>query len=390
MLEFHLGEIELFDSARLRDGHVRALARFHPGKGVAALGKEELLEIEGECRRDRLALLDLTDEVYRTSVQGRAFAKWLAGAGPVDLICTRKGDTSLEDVHRYIVRDAVQWLALWTAGYRLDPLWHAIAKAVALLAVLDDIVVPPEDVVGGAHRIGDESLGEVLDRVKVLGGDRDARWLARAYEETLFSARIQFHEKWSAAERGMASPSDVDAIEAYVHEPDMLRASIIRTYAAETLPVMHLIAYYFRLSFDECDWASFVSASVAQTLGMDMSKDQHGIGVKEPTNFGDRLGRREEENARRRTEIYQTFLRLTGLFRDVTDFPGTVYDRYSRVSLAYGRLVDRYIERRDMARLPINDDLAGVVDEVIAGPGFGVTRPETAAHSTRTAVSASW
>lgn len=367
MLEFHLGEIELFGSARLCDGHLRALAWYHPEKEAVALGKEELLEIEVECRRGRLALLDLTDEAYRTSVQGRAFAKWLAGAEPMDLICTRKGDTSLENVHRYIVRDAVQWLTLWVAGYRRDPLWHAIAKAVALLAVLDDIVVPPDDVASGAHRIGDESLGEVLDRVKVLGGDRDARWLARAYEETLFSARIQFHEKWSAAGQGMAPPRGVDAVEAYVREPDILRASIIRTYAAETLPVMHLIAYYYRLSFDECDWASFVSASVAQTLGMDISKDLHGVGVKEPTNFGNRPGLCEEENVRRRNEIYRTFLQLTGFFHDVTDFPGTVYDRYSRVSLAYGRMVDRYIERRDMTRLPMNGDLAGVVDEVIAG-----------------------
>lgn len=367
MLEFHLGEIGLFDSARSRDWHVRALARFLPETEAVALGKGELLEIEGECRRDRLALLDVTDEAYRTSVEGRAFAAWLAGAGPADLICTRKGDTSLEDVHRYIVRDAVQWLTLWVAGYRRDPLWHAIAKAVALMAVLDDVVVPQEDVAGGTHRIGDESLGEVLDRVKELGGDRDARWLARAYKETLFSARIQFHEKWSAAGPGMAPPSDVDAIQAYICEPDVLRASIIRTYAAETLPVMHLIAYYFRLSFDGCDWASFVSASVAQTLGMDISKDQHGVGVKEPTNFGDRSGWRKEENTRRRTEIYRTFLRLTGFFRDVTDFPGTVYDRYSRVSLAYGRIVDRYIERQDMTRLPMNDDLTGVVDDVMAG-----------------------
>lgn len=366
MLEFHLGEIGLFDSARSRDPRVRALARFLPETEAVTLGKEELLEIEGECRRDRLALLDVTDEAYRTSAGGRAFASWLAEAGPADLIFTHKGDTSLEDVRRYIVRDAVQWLTLWAAGYRRDPLWHAIAKAVALMAVLDDVVVPPADVAGGTHRIGDESLGEVLDRVKALGGNRDARWLARAYQETLFSARIQFHEKWSAAGPGMAPSADVDAIEAYLREPDMLRASIIRTYAAETMPVMHLIAYYFRLSFDECDWASFVSASVAQTLGMDISKDQHGVGVKEPTNFGDRSGRREKENTLRRTEICRTFLRLTGFFRDVTDFPGTVYDRYSRVSLSYGRIVDRYIERRDMTRLPMSGELAGVIDDVIA------------------------
>lgn len=143
MLEFHLCEIGLFGSARSRDMHVQALARFLPETKAVALGKAELLEIEGGCRRDRLALLDVTDEAYRTSVAGRAFATWLAGAGSADLIFTHKGDTSLEDVHRYIVRDAVQWLTLWVAGYRRDPLWHAIAKAVALMAVLDDAVVRP-------------------------------------------------------------------------------------------------------------------------------------------------------------------------------------------------------------------------------------------------------
>ncbi|MFF7092063.1 cytochrome P450 [Streptomyces rubradiris] len=250
---------------------------------------------------------------------------------------------------------------------RPDPLWHAIAKAVALMAVLDDVVVPPRDVADGTHRIGDESLADVLDRVKALGGDRDARWLAHAYEETLFSARIQFHEKWSTAEPGMAPPARLDAVQAYVGEPDMLRASIVRTYAAETLPVMHLIAYYFRFSFDDCDWAAFVSAGVAQTLGMDISKDQYGVGVKEATNFGVRPGRQVQENVRRRTELHRTFLCLTARFQDITDFPTTVYDRYSRVSLSYARLVDRYIERRDMTRIPMNATLSAVVDDILTG-----------------------
>ncbi|MFC9407280.1 hypothetical protein ACFRAA_22000 [[Kitasatospora] papulosa] len=367
MLDFHLSEIGLFDSARARDAQVRGLTRFLPEAEPEPLDKADLLKIEDECRRDRLALLDATDEAYRGSAQGRAFAARLASAGPEGLICTRKGDTALEDVHRYIVRDAVQWLTLWLAGYRPDPLWHALAKAVALMAVLDDVAVPAQDVAGGVHRIGDESLGEVLDRVKVLGGDRDARWLAHAYQETLFSARIQFHEKWSASEPGMAPPGHLDAVQAYVREPDVLRASIVRTYAAETLPVMHLIAYYFRLPFDDCDWAAFVSASVAQTLGMDISKDQYGVGVKETTNFGVRTERDESENVRHRTLLHSTFLRLTAGFHDVSDFPGTVYDRYSRVSLSYARLVDRYIERRAMTRLPMNDSLSAVVNEVLTG-----------------------
>ncbi|MGW0854256.1 hypothetical protein [Streptomyces sp. NPDC002690] len=367
MLEFHLGEIDLFGTARARDAQLRGLTRFRPDTEPEPLDKAELLEIESECRRGRLALLDATDEAYRSCAQGRAFAAWLGAARPVELICTRKGDTSVEDVHRYIVRDAVQWLTLWLAGYRQDPLWHAIAKAVALMAVLDDVVVTPQDVTGGVHRIGDESLGEVLDRVKSLGGDRDARWLAHAHQETLFSARVQFYEKWSTAGPGMAPPGHLDAIQAYVREPDVLRASIVRTYAAETLPVLHLIAYYFRLSFDDCDWAAFVSAGVAQTLGMDISKDQYGVGVKEPTNFGVRPDRGERENAHHRIRLHGTFLRLTAHFHDVTDFPGTVYDRYSRVSLSYARLVDRYIERRDMTRLPMNDSLSAVVDEVLNG-----------------------
>ncbi|MGW2279346.1 hypothetical protein [Streptomyces sp. NPDC001770] len=367
MLEFHLSETELFGTARARDAQVRGLTRFLPEDEPEPLPKAALLKIESECRRDRLALLDATDEAYRSTAQGRAFAAWLDVARPAELICTRKGDTSLEDVHRYIVRDAVQWLTLWLAGYRRDPLWHAIAKAVALMAVLDDVVVPPQDVSGGVHRIGDESLGEVLDRVKVLGGDRDARWLAHAYQETLFSARIQFYEKWSTAGPGMAPPGHLDAIQAYVREPDVLRASIVRTYAAETLPVLHLLAYYFRLPFDDCDWAAFVSAGVAQTLGMDISKDQYGVGVKEPTNFGVRRDRDGPENVRHRTRLHGTFLRLTACFHDVTDFPGTVYDRYSRVSLSYARLVDRYIERRHMTRLPMNDSLSAVVDAVLTG-----------------------
>lgn len=367
MLELRLSEIGLFDTARAIDAQVRGAARFLPEDEPAPLHKAELLEVEGECRRGRLALLDATDAAYRDSAQGRAFAAWLATAAPAELICTRKGDTAPADVHRYIVRDAVQWLTLWLGGYRRNPLWHAIAKAVALMAVLDDIVVPPQDVADGTHRLGDESLLEVLDRVKVLGGSRDARWLTHAHRETLFSSRIQFHEKWAAAPPDMAPPVSVDAIQAYVREPDVLRASIVRTYAAETLPVMHLIAYYFRLPFDGHDRAAFLSACVAQTLGMDISKDQHGVGVKEPTNFGVRPGRPRHENTRHRTALHYTFLRLTAHFHDLSDFPTTVYDRYSRVSLSYARLVDRYIERRLMARIPMNGTLAAAVDDVLAG-----------------------
>ncbi|MFG2919306.1 hypothetical protein ACGF0D_41315 [Kitasatospora sp. NPDC048298] len=100
---------------------------------------------------------------------------------------------------------------------------------------------------------------------------------------------------------------------------------------------------------------------------MDISKDQYGIGVKEVTNFGVRPGRPEPENARHRTAIYRVFLRLTAHLHNAADLAGVLYDRYSRVSLSYARLVDRYLERRRMIRLPMNDTLASVVDEVIAG-----------------------
>ncbi|RPK33304.1 hypothetical protein EES40_35800 [Streptomyces sp. ADI93-02] len=367
MLEFHLGELNLFDAARFHDRPVRSLSQNHPGTSTQVLGRDDVLAIETECRRERMLLLDRTDEAYCSSAQGRDYASWLTTAAPADLICTRKGDTSLDDVHRYIVRDSVQWLTMWTAGYRKDSLWHAMAKAVALLAVLDDIVIAPSDVADGTHRIGGESLGEVLDRIKLVAGDRDVRWLDEAYKETLFSSRIQFHEKWSAAPSGMAAPSDFNAIQAYLREPDVLRASITRTYAAETLPVMYLLAYYYRISFDECDWASFIAASVAQTLGMDISKDQHGVGVKEVTNFGERPEEAIQGNLRRRSEIYDVFLQLADMLRSATGLAGLVCDRYSRVSLSYGRLVDRYIERRDMTRLPMSADLSLVVKEVMEG-----------------------
>ncbi|MET8545486.1 hypothetical protein ABZW03_33345 [Kitasatospora sp. NPDC004799] len=369
MLEFHLAETELFAAARTLDPHLEGLARFLPATAPGAVDPAHLLAVEAECRRDRLALLDATDRAYRERGPGRAYAAWLSAARPAELICTRKGDRSLDEVHRHIVRDSVQWLTLWLAGYRPDPLWHALAKAVALLAVLDDIVVPPQDVANGVHRLGGESLAEVLDRVKALGGDRDPRWLAEAHRETLFSARVQFHEKWSAAAPGLAPPEGLDAIQAYVREPDALRASILRTYAAETLPVLHLIAYYYRLPYDDHDRAAFLAAAVAQTLGMDISKDQYGIGVKEVTNFGVRPTRPAPETARRRTAIHHTFLRLTARFRDATDLPTLVYDRYSRVSLSYARLVDRYLERRRMTRLPMSAPLSALVDEVLTTRG---------------------
>ncbi|HEY8984789.1 MAG TPA: hypothetical protein VIU15_35085 [Streptomyces sp.] len=375
MLEFHLSEMELFAAARTLDPHLEGLARFLPTTATATattpgpIAPPHLLAVEAECRRDRLALLDATDRAYRESAPGRAYASWLSEAGPAELICTRKGDHSLEEVHRRIVRDAVQWLTLWLAGYRPDPLWHALAKAVALMAVLDDIVVPPQDVADGAFRLGGESLAEVLDRVKSLGDDRDPRWLAEAQRETLFSARVQFHEKWAAAAPELAPPEGLDAIQAYVREPDALRASILRTYAAETLPVLHLIAYYYRFPYDDHDRAAFLAAAVAQTLGMDISKDQYGVGVKEVTNFGVRAADSAPETVRRRTAIHHTFLALTARFRDATDLPTFVYDRYSRISLSYAHLVDRYLERRRMARLPMSAALLAIVDEILTTRG---------------------
>ncbi|MFF5474754.1 hypothetical protein [Streptomyces achromogenes] len=116
MLEFHLRELGLFGTARARAPQVRGLTRFLPDTEPEPVAGAELPRIEDECRRNRLALLDATDEAYRGSARGRAFAAWLAGARPAELIRTGKGDTSLEDVHRYIVRDAVQWLTLWSAA----------------------------------------------------------------------------------------------------------------------------------------------------------------------------------------------------------------------------------------------------------------------------------
>ncbi len=131
----------------MRHAAEQGLTRFRPDTEPEPLDKAELLEIEGECRGERRALLAATDEAYRAGARGQAFAA-----------C-------------------------------------------------------------------------VLDRVKTLGGgERDARWLDHAYQETLFSARNQFHEKWSTADPGMAPPDHLDAIQAYVREPDPLRASIVRTH----------------------------------------------------------------------------------------------------------------------------------------------------------------
>lgn len=373
MMDLDISELELFEGAR-KDPYLACLTAHYPHapEMVPPIEKEFFLAAVGKCRKRMREFLDRCETVYRETVVGRAFDARLGppATSPSYSIHTRKNDQSIADVQRYALRDGIHYLTLWT-GMRSDPLWLAIAKSVAFMTSLDDLIVRPGDITTGAYRVGLESMDDILERIRRLGGNRDVRWLDACREDIVSAGRMQFAEKWAAClDEDARAPEEVNVIDFYTAElnTNTLEASLLRSFDNMSFGGLCLLSYYYNFSYEETDWANFHSSALCDGLGADIGKDAMEIGIKDPTNFGDLPGRDRSSNRWRREEIDKLFCQLTRYFHGAIDSPNTVYDRFARVALSYARLGDRYLERHAMARFAIKGGIVDLVQKLETPP----------------------
>ncbi|MEU2394954.1 hypothetical protein [Streptomyces sp. NPDC007369] len=353
------------DMTRLADragGNVHALP----------LDKDHVLRTVAECRRELEAFLrTCAAELAR---DGRRQALDVSpGSGPYS-IHTKKGDTSIDAVQRYDIRDAVQWLIVWT-GLRDDPLWDGVAKLIAFTASLDDICVPFEAIGDGTYLLLGESLPEIIERMRRHGGQRDARWLELAEENIRFAGKQQFYEKWAVCTDPAARcPDSANIIRLYTTEKDFFRACVFRNYSTMTTAVLAGISYYFDLDFDRCDWGLFHAATIGDAIGLDVGKEAQDVAMRCPTNLPSRPENPGRVNEERRRQAHRVYTGINALFRDAATAPDLIYARYSRAALSFATTCDRYVERRTMKRIPMTVPLTELVDRVahVAGASGGV------------------
>lgn len=372
-MDLGLSELGFFNGAR-KDPYLARLSAHYPHvpEMIPPIEKEFLLAAVSKCRDRMREFLDKFETAYRMTATGRVFD---ARIGPPAAslsysIHTRKNDQSIADVKRYALRDGIHYLTMWV-GMRSDPLWLAIAKSVAFMTSLDDLIVRPEAITNGAYRVGQESMDDILERIRRLGGNRDVRWLDACREDIISAGRMQFAEKWAAClDEDARAPGEVNVIDFYTAELNVntLEASLLRSFDTMAFGCLCLLSYYYNFSYEATDWANFHSSTLCDGLGMDIGKDAMEVGIKDPTSFGDLPGYDRSSNSWRREEISKLFCRLTRYFQDAIDSPDTVYDRFARVALSYARLGDRYLERHAMARFAIKGGIVDLVQKLETPP----------------------
>jgi hypothetical protein len=326
------------------------------------INKSDILKAEKECKAEAISFIRKCTDSYLNEKEGRLFEQSLPQH--TYLIETQKNDISVEEVQKYCIRDGVQWMTLWTGWYQ-SPLWNCIAKIIGFTGSLDDLCVPFSDVEEGRYRIGNESLEEILSRLRELGKDRDERWLDFARDDIHLATRLQFFEKWATSKEPTSRcPQAINYIKRYTTEPNPLHASIFRNFDSMTAACLALVSYFYRFDFDDCDWAQFCASHIGCILGTDIGKEAVSIGVKCSTNFIYRHEYNEDENSLRFREICKLNHSLNSHFCE-PNLRAMVYARYAHAALLFATLVDRYRERYTMRRLKMNGTLLTLVEKVI-------------------------
>jgi hypothetical protein len=262
-------------------------------------------------------------------------------------IHTSKNDTNINDAQLYSLRDGIQFLTFMIGSYN-DSLWYTIAKIIGFEVALDDICIPHGDVENGKFKYIGETLKDLFDRIK---GNGDQRWLNLAYNDILYGSKIQFYEKL-----GVEDNEFPNYISWYLQQENLLEASFIRNWDAITIGGLALISYYCNISYDNCDWKLFYISCVGQILGTDVSKTFNKIVSKCPTDF--------VKNNERFNSIVTLYSKITELYNKPLTLETPIFKRYAFVSISYADNLDRYLERRNMARLPILKSIQEIIDTI--------------------------
>ncbi|PYH75081.1 uncharacterized protein BO88DRAFT_328877 [Aspergillus vadensis CBS 113365] len=244
-------------------------------------------------------------------------------------IHTDKGDTCVEEVCRYVMRDVLQWWAHWNGfieGHRWKHLY------IAFVAIVDEIAIPPQDVADGSFRLLGNSLADVLEGLRLEGVHPDDIKLLEMY--LWRQCIIQYLEKVDPAIRQIL-----------IGKATLMTLWRVLTAGTHGVAVCILTSKGIRPQ-GQTDHA-LEMASACDAISMDMGKEALGILQDEPTET---VAGKDREMLKR--ELRWVYLRALGSLDQ--DPRGAVLRRFATSGWHYVLLNDRYRERVAHVRFPMS------------------------------------
>ncbi|GAA1170685.1 hypothetical protein F4556_006077 [Kitasatospora gansuensis] len=242
----------------------------------------------------------------------------------------RKGDATAAEVVAYACRDVLQWVASWSGEhFSQDPTY---LRYVAASTIVDDLCIPPLDLVGGRFRLYGHGVDDLVAAMDEEGWGHDA---VHALLSLVRQWVYQYAEKLDHGQGGLHarlndSTGIWDACVFRMHSANNYGCGIAVARAGDTGPV----------SFD---W--LMGSGMADAISMDLAKsalDVYRLDAHQPTANG-------EFDAVRQQAYHSVYLDLIDDLVESGAPEELVH--YGRAGLQYVQMMERYHERRLGRRL---------------------------------------
>lgn len=254
---------------------------------------------------------------------------------------TKKRDASAADTVSRACRDTIQWMACWCGEqYGADPLGlHYIAFAT----ILDDICIPPLDLLSGRFRMYGRSVRDLVRAMDEAGWGRDA---VHALLSLIRQAIVQYAEKMDFR------PGDehVGLHDELKNSPDMWDGVIFRGNTGNAYGTAIMVARNSDTGPVSFPW--LMDSAVCDCLSMDLCKSTLGIysvDNHQPTSNGHRSEKRKASYRSIYLDLIDDLV-FTGAPEPLVHF--------GRSGFLFVQIQDRYQERRHGKRFPLAPPMA--------------------------------
>lgn len=249
---------------------------------------------------------------------------------------TKKRDTEAADTVSRACRDTIQWMACWCGErFDADPLGlHYIAFAT----VIDDICIPPLDLVQGRFHMYGRSVPDLVRAMDAAGWGRDA---VHALLSLVRQAIVQYAEKMDFP------PGDehVGLQAALNDSPNMWDGVMFRGNTGNAYGTAIMVARNSATGPVSFPW--LMDSAICDCLSMDLCKSALGIYSTDDHQPTSSTHRADERKASYRS-IYLDLI-------DDLVFAGAPEPlvHFGRSGFLFVQIQDRYQERRQGRRFPL-------------------------------------
>ena len=255
---------------------------------------------------------------------------------------SRKDDQTAEESLKRVCRDSIQWMGAWLgAEYDMSP---TAVQLIAFCTVVDDICIPPLDLINGNFRMYGRSARAIFEDLAHEGWDRDATHILLALVRQYF---LQYAEKVDFDIEGNGGLHSILS-----RTPGVWDSTVYRTHTANTYTAAVVIARVTSSGPLSNTW--IMDSSICDAISMDLAKS--ALRVYQLDNHQPTAGAGHadtQELTRQRKAGYHTI--YLDLIDDLvfTGAPEPIV-HFGRAGFLYVQMHHRYLERRAGQRFPMS------------------------------------